>query len=174
MSSMVRATALAVMLLTGTGTASRAQVRRQPAPQGLPAEDSTRVTLALAVGNVRFDEAKKGRCTHAPAASIYNTLAAMWSVEVEPSAGRSFSLTVWQPMRGDSTPQMNFALSGNRKMQRIATVKATTMVGKGSVRLTTRGAGGRFEITGTTGDGAAVKGYVDCEKFSPAIAEGGN
>jgi hypothetical protein len=140
----------------------------------MPADDSTRVTLALAVGDKRYDEAKRGRCVHAPVASIYNTRAAMWLVNYAPVPGRSVALTVWRPMSGDTTAQINFSVFAGGKSQRIATVKGTEIVGKGSVQLTRRGAGGRFDISGTTGDGSAVRGYIECEKFSAPAPVGGN
>jgi hypothetical protein len=71
-------------------------------------------------------------------------------------------------------PQITFGLSTGSKTQRIATVKATAMAGAGTVRLTKRGAGGRFEITGTTADGSQVRGYIECEKFAAPMPVGGN
>jgi hypothetical protein len=140
----------------------------------LPAEDSSRVTLALAVGGQRFDEVTRGRCVHAPRASIFNTLSSMWMVNYAPAPGRSIALTVWRPMTGDTTPQINFNVSTGGKSQRIETVRAAEIVGKGSVRITKRGAGGRFDIVGTTGDGATVRGSIECEKFAAPAPVGGN
>ena len=175
MTSRVSALVVSFVLITISSTAARSQVGVRVASQAnMPADDSTRVTLALAVGNLRFDEAKRGRCVHAPRASIYNTLAAMWMVNYAPAPGRSVSLTVWRPMSGDTTPQINFNASASGKSHRIETVKAAEIVGKGSKQLTKRGAGGRFEIVGTTGDGSAVRGYIECEKFAAPAPVGGN
>jgi hypothetical protein len=111
---------------------------------------------------------------HAPTASIYGTLAAMWTVEYPVSPGRSLSMSVWRPLRGDSTAQMNFQIGGGPSSQRIATVKGTKTVGDGTVAFVKQGAGGRFNIAGTTGAGATVRGHIDCEKFSAPMAVGGN
>jgi hypothetical protein len=37
-----------------------------------------------------------------------------------------------------------------------------------------RGPGGRFEIDGTTADGVAIKGSIDCERITALVAEGGD
>jgi hypothetical protein len=69
---------------------------------------------------------------------------------------------------------MNFDVSAKGKSQRIATVKAAETAGTGSVRITNQGAGGRFDINGTTADGSAVRGYIACAKFSAPAPVGGN
>jgi hypothetical protein len=168
---MSRLTATAVALLVAASAVARAQGR---APRGVLQEDSTRITMALEVGGQRFDAAKQGRCVHAPVASIYTVVAAMWSLNVEPSPGSSVSLTVWRPLRGDSTPQLNFNVSSRGKSRRIATVQATAMQGKGTVHVTKKGPGGRFEIDGTTNDGKSVRGFIECAKFAAAVAVGGH
>src|SRR4051812_16621814 len=101
MQSLVRPAALAVFVMLIIGSAAHAQVRvPRPTPGEPTTEDSTRVTLALGVGKQRFDQSKKGRCVYAPQASIYNTLASMWNVEVEPTSSSTITLTVWRPTRG--------------------------------------------------------------------------
>jgi hypothetical protein len=173
MLSLARQLVFLTAALAGAAATARAQgnVRRPPAAG---AEDSTRVTLSLAVGSQRFDEAKQGRCTHAPQASIFGTLAEMWSVQVSPAAKTSLALTVWRPTRGDSTAQMTLHVSNGSTTQRISTVKGTKTFGDGTVQFTKHGAGGGFEISGSTESGAKVSGRVDCEKFSAPAAVGGN
>jgi len=95
---------VSLVLLAGPAITAQGQVRTRPS-----ADDSTVVTLALAVGGARFEEAKRGRCVHAPQASIYGTMAAMWSVGYAPEPNRSVSFTVWRPMSGDTTAQLNFS-----------------------------------------------------------------
>src|SRR4051812_1561543 len=95
---------VSLVLLAGSAITARAQARARAA-----VDDSTVVTLALAVGGARFEEAKRGRCMHAPQASIYGTMAAMWLVNYAPVPDRSVSLTVWRPMSGDTTAQLNFS-----------------------------------------------------------------
>ena len=175
MSFRVPTLALVGVLAIAPGTVARAQSRINAASHAtMPADDSTRVTLALAVGNRRLSEAKMGRCVHAPMAAIYSTRAAMWMVDYRSAPGRSVSLTIWRPMSGDTTPQMNLGVSDGGKSERIATVRAAEKVGKGVVQVTKHGAGGRFEISGTTGNGSEVRGYIECAKFSAPAPVGGN
>jgi hypothetical protein len=69
---------------------------------------------------------------------------------------------------------MNLSVSAKGKSQRIATVKGSDLVGKGSVQVTRRGTGGVFDIDGTTGDGAAIRGSIACEKFATPAPVGGH
>lgn len=175
MSSVVRQIGVAALALVGVAPLAHGQVTvRRPTGPGAAVEDSTRVTLSLAVGSQRLAEAKQGRCTHAPQASIFGTLAAMWSVQFAPSPKNSVSLTVWRPLRGDSTPQITLAVGGGETTYRVETVKGTKTSGEGTVQITKRGAGGRFDIDAKTADGATIRGSIDCEKFSAPMAVGGN
>jgi hypothetical protein len=176
MLSIVRQVGLVAFGLVAIGTISSAQVTtRRPTVVRAGEEEKTKVTLSLDVGNTRFDGATQARCTHAPIASIYNTVAEMWSVEYSAEGNRSLHLTVWRPTSGDPAPQISFYAGSGGKNQQITTVKgAGEQKGKGTVAITKRGAGGRFDITGTTADGASVRGYIECEKFSAPMAVGGN
>lgn len=178
MRSVVRQLGLAALGLVAAGSLSSAQVAaRRPniARADGSGEEKTKVTFSLAVGKQQFDETIQARCTHAPVASIYNTVAEMWSVEYPTQQNKSLHLTVWQPITGDKTPQISFYAGGSGNSQQIATVKgASEQKGKGTVTITKRGAGGRFDISGTTADGASVRGYIDCEKFAAPMAVGGN
>ena len=162
---------VAVVTLSGI---TQAQVRRQSSIPGAGAEESTKVTLALAVGSQRYDETRQGRCTYTAMASIYNTLAAMWSVQYSRAGNSSLALTVWRPVRGDTTAQLNFYFGNGQTRHHITTVKGAEMLGKGTVQVTRRGPGGRFELAGTTAEGTTVRGSIDCEKFAAPIAVAGN
>jgi len=173
----VRQFCLATVGLAALATLASAQVtvRRPPMARG-DDEDKTKVTFSVTVGTQRFDETTQAKCTHAPMASIYNVLSKMWKVEYPSERNKSLILTVWQPMRGDTTPQINFYVGGEGKSQQITTVKAGggATKGTGSVAITTHGAGGRFDISGTTAEGSKVSGSIDCEKFAAPMAVGGN
>lgn len=164
---------LAVVTLSGI-TQGQGPARRQSIVPGAGAEESTKVTLALTVGRERYDETRQGRCTYTAMASIYNTLAAMWSVQYSRAGNSSLALTVWRPVRGDTTAKLNFYIGKGPTQHRIATVKGGEMLGKGTVQVSKRGPGGRFEITGTSAEGATVRGYIDCEKFAEPIAVAGD
>ncbi len=168
----------AAFALISLATASnvRAQVSRRaaPVPPAGSTEQSGRVTLALAVGNQRYDEAKLGQCKHAPQASIYGTAAAMWTVQYSPSANGSIALTLWRPVRSGTTAQVMVDVRNGSVTHRISTVKGGKLVGRATVSFKQHGAGGRFDIDGATADGVAIRGSIDCERFSALTAEGGN
>lgn len=177
MPSPARRFCLATFALVSLSTLASAQVTvRRPSMARGDDEEKTKVTFSVTVGNQKFDETTQAKCTHAPMASIYNTLAKMWSVEFPSERNQSLHLTVWQPMRGDTTPQITFYAGGAGKSQQITTVKAGggATKGTGTVTITKHGAGGRFDINGTTADGAKVSGSIDCEKFAAPMAVGGN
>jgi hypothetical protein len=177
MRSVVQRFCLATIAIASVSTLASAQVTvRRPNMARGDDEDKTKVTFSLTVGKQKFDETTQAKCTHAPMASIYNTLAKMWSVEYPTERDRSLHLTVWQPMRGDTTPQITFYAGGEGKSQEITTVKAggRATKGSGTVTITKHGAGGRFDLNGTTADGAKLSGSIDCEKFAAPMAVGGN
>ena len=176
MLAVARRIVIASLALVGISALSHAQVRaRRPMDvRGAGAEESTKVTLALAVGAKRYEQTKVGRCTYTPTASIYNTLAAMWSVQSAVSSNSSLAMTVWRPVRGDTTAQLNFNVNEGSTRQRIATVKGGEILGSGTVQVTKRGPGGRFEISGKTAEGASISGHIDCEKFAAPMPVGGN
>ncbi len=177
MRSVARHFTIAAAALVSLAALASAQVTvRRPTVARGDDEEKTKVTFSLTVGKQRFDETAQAKCTHAPMASIYNTLAKMWSVEYPTGGKKSLHLTVWQPMRGDTTPQITFYSGGDGQSQEIATVKAGggATKGSGTVTITKHGAGGRFDISGTTAEGAKVSGSIDCEKFAAPIAVGGH
>ena len=140
---------------------------RPPADAAPEAQAPTPVTVALTIGGKAYTAKGSGECTFAPVASIYGVRAQQWSVEY--SAGgaglRNVGLTVWRPAAGGAD-QMNFYASVGSKSYRIDTVKGSKPAGSGTVTLQQKGAGGRFEITGKDAGGAAVRGTVECARFS--------
>lgn len=175
MSGSSRRLSAALALVSLTASTAAAQVPRRPvrvAPNS--PEQSSPVTLALAVGAQKYAETKPGQCKHAPQASIYNTPAKMWTVQYSPSSSSSISLTLWRPTGADATPQANLSVQDGTRRHEISTVKGGKMTGRVTVTFTPRGAGGRFEIDGTTADGVAIKGSIDCERITALVAEGGD
>lgn len=175
MSASFRKLSVAVAIISLTASTAAAQVSRRPARVGPNSpEQSNPVTLALAVGAHKYAETKPGQCKHAPKASIYNTPAMMWTVQYSPSSSSSIALTLWRPTGADATQQVNLIVQDGNKSHRISTVKGGTVTGRATVTFIARGAGGRFEIDGTTADGVAIKGSIDCERITALVAEGGD
>lgn len=137
--------------------------------------DQVPITIALTVGGKSYRATGLGECKHAPQASIYNVAAAMWSVQYSSnnSTPRNLSLTMWRPMRGDAPPQLTLAVNTGAASQSISTVKGGRIAGGGSVTMQPKGTGGRFEISGKSANGTALRGTIDCARFTRAKAEGG-
>lgn len=162
--------AFALITLASASTAA-AQVPRRPSGS---TEPPGQVTLALAVGAQKYAETKPGQCKHAPQASIYDTPAKMWTVQYSPSSNSSIALTLWRPTAANATEQVNFSVQNGAVSHHISTVKGGKVSGTATVTFTPRGAGGRFEINGTTADGVAIRGTIDCERITALTAEGGD
>ena len=141
------------------------QIRRQQGPAQVPME------IALKAGGDAYNAKGEGSCTHAPKASIYGTMAEMWTVRHEAN-GRSVQLTLWKPSDGSANM---FSLSVNgAKSVSVSTVRGGQVTGTGTVSMAPSGKGGTFTIDAKARTGEAYTGTITCDAFTPAIAEGGN
>jgi hypothetical protein len=174
MSASFRKLSVTVALISLTASTAAAQVPRRPlrVPPG-SAEQPGQVTLALSVGGQKYAETKPGQCKHAPKASIYDTPAMMWTVQVSPSSSSSIALTLWRPASKDVTQMASLDVQNGSVKHHISTVKGGTVTGQVTVTFVPRGAGGRFDIDGTTAGGVAIRGSIECEKITALTAEGG-
>ena len=141
---------------------SFAQARRQA-----PEQKTVPVTLDLKIGSEALQGSGAGRCTHAPAASIYDVRAQMWTAAYE-VGGKPVQLTFWRPtdksadMFGLQTPQVN-----------VSTVRGGKPSGSGTVTFEPSAKGGVFKIQAKAADGTTVAGSIKCEGFLAHVAEGG-
>jgi hypothetical protein len=151
-------------------TPAMAAQRRAPgaAPAGVG------VTVALKVGTTAYDFNGQAKCTYAPVASIYTTMAEQWHLEQSDGA-RSASFTLWRPKNG-SGDMFSLAVSNGSASHLVNTVKGPSAKpqGSGAVKLAPAGAGGTFTVNATAADGTQITGTITCDKFAPAMAEGGN
>jgi hypothetical protein len=150
------------MSLLGAAQAADAQARRQG-----PDQKTVPVTLDLKIGSESVQGSGPGRCTHAPAASIYDVRAQMWTAAYE-SEGKPVQLTFWRPT--DKSPDM-FGLQAPRV--NISTVRGGKPNGSGTVTFEPSAKGGIFKIQAKGADGTTVAGSIKCEGFLPHVAEGG-
>lgn len=129
------------------------------------------IQVALNVGGAPFQSSEAGKCTHAPVASIFKTVAEMWSVQ-QNAQGRSLALTLWKPKDGSGDMVTLSVTSGNISHQ-VNTVRGGTTSGSGKVTLEKAGNGGTFSVDAKTSSGAAITGTIKCDAFAPHTAEGG-
>ena len=138
---------------------------RQPQPKQA-------IQVALNVGGQTYQSSEPGKCTHAPMASIYNTVSELWSVQ-QSSTGRSLALSLWKPKDG-SGDMVTLSVSNGGSSQQVNTVRgggATS--GAAKVTLEKAGTGGTFTVEAKTATGAAITGTIKCDAFAPHVAEGG-
>lgn len=142
--------------------------RRAPAQ----AQATQGVQTTLRVGNQTHQSNERGKCTHAPVASIYQVVSQMWSVQ-QSSQGRSLSMTVWRPK--DASGDMVTLSVGNGEATYDVNTVRSGQPAEGSAKVTFEksGAGGTFTVDARTKDGRAITGTITCDAFAPHIAEGG-
>ena len=135
------------------------------------AQPNQAIQVALNVGGATYQSSAAGKCTHAPVASIFNTVAEMWSVQ-QSADGRSLALTLWKPKDG-SGEMVSLSVAGGNSSHQINTVRGGTTTGSGKVMLEKAGNGGTFSVDAKTSGGAAISGTIKCDAFAPHTAEGG-
>jgi hypothetical protein len=130
------------------------------------------VNVSLKVGGQAYQSTGSGKCTHAPVASIYQTVAELWSVQ-QSADGRSLTMSFWKPKDG-SDDMVTLSVSSGGTAHQVNTVRgggATS--GSGKVTFQKSGNGATFTVDAKSGNGAAITGTIQCETFAPHTAEGG-
>lgn len=153
---------IAVGGFSATGTA-----QRRPGQ----AETQQGIQISLKVGAQTYQSSEPGKCTHAPVASIYQTMAELWSVQ-QSQDGRSLSLSFWKPKDG-SADMVTLSVRNGSTSNLVNTVKGATLAGSGKVTFVKSGDGGTFTVDARSKEGAAITGTIRCEAFGRHIAEGG-
>jgi hypothetical protein len=158
---------MSAIALCGYVTTINAQ-RRAPGQ----AQANQAIQVALNAGGTTYQSSEAGKCTHAPVASIYNTVSEMWSVQ-QSSQGRSLALTLWKPKDGSGDMVTLSVTSGNVSHQ-VNTVRGGgATAGSGKVTLKPGGSGGTFTVDAKSSKGTAITGTITCDAFAPHVAEGG-
>jgi hypothetical protein len=130
------------------------------------------IQVGLKVGGATYQSSAAGKCTHAPVASIFKTVAEMWTVQ-QNAQGRSLALTLWKPKDG-SGDMVTLSVTGGNFSHQVSTVRgggATT--GSGKITLERAGNGGTFSVDAKTSSGTPISGTITCDAFAPHTAEGG-
>jgi hypothetical protein len=155
------------ILIAGFITESAAQ--RRPAGQ---AQEKQGIQVSLKVGAQTYQSNEPGRCTHAPKASIYRIVSALWSVQQSPE-GRSLSLSFWRPADA-SGDMLSLSIRNGNTSHEVSTVRGGgAPAGSGKITFEKAGAGGTFTIDAKSKDGAPISGTIKCDAFAPHGAEGG-
>jgi hypothetical protein len=152
------------------GLVSDTAAQRRVTGQGQTTQQA--VNVSLKVGGQTYQSNGPGRCTHAPTASIYQTVAELWSVQ-QSVEGRSLTMSLWKPKDG-SAGMITLSVSSGGTSHQVNTVRGgESPSGSGQVTLQKTGSGGTFTVDAKSDGGAAITGTIQCETFAPHVAEGG-
>jgi hypothetical protein len=135
------------------------------------AQANQAIQVALKVGGTTYQSSQAGKCTHAPVASIYKTVAELWSVQ-QNGDGHSLSLTLWKPKDG-SGDMVTLSVTSGSLSHQVSTVRGGTTTGSGKVTLEKTGNGGTFSVDAKSSSGTSIGGTIKCDAFAPHMAEGG-
>ena len=156
------------------GAAERAAA---PSPASTPRmaapRDPVPLTAAVELDGKRYAFSGLGECQYTSEASIYEVPATMWSSRFGSDEGglNHVNLTLWQP-KGAGDLQISLSVTTGTAVSQIATVKGADPHGRG--QATAAGdAPGVLRVTGTDGDGRAVRLEVQCSRYTEPVAEGG-
>lgn len=163
--------ALVITTIALTGLVSDTAAQRRGAGQGQTRMQQG-VNISLKVGGQAYQANGPGKCTHAPTASIYQTVAELWSVQ-QSADGRSLAMSLWKPKDG-SAEMVTLSVTGGGASHQVNTVRGGgSTSGSGKVTLQKVGDGGTFTVEARSGDGVSLTGTIHCETFAPHTAEGG-
>lgn len=155
--------------LFGLALTAAAAIRPRPAIAQEPAEMKLTLTVAGRTETLRGT----GQCGHEPQGWIYGKAARLWTAEYRQGNSSDVSLTYWRPKAEGAADQFSLSVDRGRKRHRISTVRGGQLAGSGRSTFHPTALGGRFEITGTAADGAAVHATIECARFGTIVAEGG-
>jgi hypothetical protein len=173
---MLRSTVIGTLLLAGMVAQEAAAQRRVAGTSTTAAsEGTTEVSIIAQVGTKSYTSRVPGSCKYAPAASIYDVPAALWTVQADGSDGaeiKGLSFTLWRPKNG-SADQVSISLETGSSSNRIDVNPRNPPVGAATVQLQPVGTGGKFEIRGKDAAGTKLNLTISCPEFAGIEAEGG-
>ena len=154
--------------LTGLAVLAAVSLRPGSAAAQAPAE----MKLTIAVAGQTQTLRGTGQCGHEPRGWIYGKAAQLWMASYGQPATQ-VSLTYWRLAAAGAGDQFSLSVQSGRKHHRISTVKGGKPAGSGRSTFQPTALGGRFEITGTSAEGAPVHATIECARFGSIAAEGG-
>lgn len=135
---------------------------------------------SITLGSAQYKSSVDANCTRderaaAGTARGYYHIMYPW-FGARPAAGQpqwKFELNVPRPTRAGVYDRFMFYFQDGAKTGSIQNLPGSERMGRGTVRVTPRGAGARFEVDGRTQNGDAIRATIDCTAFPPSEAAGG-
>jgi hypothetical protein len=169
--SLVTSAAIAAGLLF-TVASPHAQKKPRPDPDG--PQPKVGVTIALAVGQERYDATGQGVCLEIPDGSILDLPAALYSVR-QTSDKQRFNMTLYRLKKGGDMVTLNVTIGKNTHS--VSTVKIGgdkgATLGSGTATLERSGKGGTLTLDAADAQGVKITGTVKCDAFNPPIETNG-
>lgn len=174
----ISALAVALMLVASPALAQRrsATVRRGgPGVEVKPTADAS-----ITLGTAKYSGSVDATCTRderarAGTGRAYYHILYPW-FGARPAIGQPewrFELDVMRPARPGTHDQFMFHFQDGAKSGTIQKVPGSTRMGSGTVRVTTLGAGARFDVEGRSQSGDAIRATIDCAAFPRSEGAGG-
>jgi hypothetical protein len=181
MSRMLQCTALVLGLVTMAGfprvsLAQRSASARGGAPGVVTPMTDVSITLGTSTVTGRVD----ANCHVDERATTSNTRA--YFVAMYPWFGQRvapdkpqwrFDLEIRRGTASEASDQFVFSFLDGQRSGTIQTVSGSERMGSGTVRVTRHGTGARFEVTGRTKEGDALRATIDCSAFQKSEGAGG-
>ena len=178
--SCVHASALAAALTLVASTAA-AQRRTATVRRGAPGvEVKPTADASVTFGSVTYSGSVDANCSRderarAGTGRAYFHIMYPW-FGARPAIGQPawrFELNVMRPARPGAYDQFMFHFQDGAKSGTIQKVPGSARMGSGTVRVTTHGAGARFDVEGRSQNGEAIRATIDCVAFPRSEAAGG-
>ena len=178
--SLLHGVALAAFVLLAASPVS-AQRRAVSARRGAPTATVTPTADAsITLGTTKYEGSVDANCTRDERATatngrFYYHIMYPW-FGARPAPGQpqwQFELDVSRPSRPDVFDRFVFAFRDGAKSGTIQNVGRANRMGRGTVHVTPHGAGARFDVTGRSQEGDAIRATIDCAAFPASEGAGG-
>ena len=155
----------------------RAANVRRGAP-GAPVTPTAEASITL--GSKQYQGSVDANCTRDERATatngrFYYHIMYPW-FGARPAPGQPqwrFELDVSRPTRSGSFDHFVFSFHDGARSGTIQNVANGTRMGSGTVRVTTHGAGARFDVQGRSKEGETITATIDCASFPRSEGAGG-
>jgi len=156
---------------------THAEAQRRGAPGG-PRQPLTTVSVSL--GKARYDARVDANCHVDERATRGNTRA--YFVVMYPWFGQRppvdqpqwrLNLEIRRAARANRYDEFTFSFLDGSRSGLIQTVAGSPRIGSGTVRVTPRDSGARFDVDGRTRQGVTIRATIDCPVFQKSEGGGG-
>jgi hypothetical protein len=168
-------------LITIAATPASAQRRAVSARGGAPsAAGKPTADASITLGAAKYEGSVDANCTRderaaAGSARAYYHILYPW-FGARAAAGQPqwrFELNVIRPTRAGVYDRFMFHFEDGTKSETIQNIPGSARMGSGTVQVTPHGAGARFDVSGESQNGDAIRATIDCGAFPASEGAGG-